>query len=82
MLDKIAICNIRFADCNKWVLDDSWRQTPLPPLRRRFSPWLGPCHDPAGASCYPEIGSALGISASAVGEFLRRAIARLKKGAI
>src|SRR6202035_4707981 len=29
---------------------------------------------------YPEIGSALGISASAVGEFLRRAIARLKKG--
>lgn len=31
---------------------------------------------------YPEIGSALGISASAVGEFLRRAIARLKKGAL
>jgi RNA polymerase sigma-70 factor, ECF subfamily len=31
---------------------------------------------------YPEIGSALGISASAVGEFLRRAIARLKKGAV
>src|SRR5262245_59865520 len=30
---------------------------------------------------YPEIGSVLGISASAVGEFLRRAIARLKKGA-
>ncbi len=29
---------------------------------------------------YPEIGSALGISTSAVGEFLRRAIARLKKG--
>ena len=29
---------------------------------------------------YPEIGSALGISASAVGEFLRRAITRLKKG--
>jgi RNA polymerase sigma-70 factor, ECF subfamily len=29
---------------------------------------------------YPEIASALGISASAVGEFLRRAIARLKKG--
>jgi len=29
---------------------------------------------------YPEIGSVLGISASAVGEFLRRAIARLKKG--
>src|SRR3984893_5849205 len=29
---------------------------------------------------YPEIGSALGISSSAVGEFLRRAIARLKKG--
>jgi RNA polymerase sigma-70 factor (ECF subfamily) len=29
---------------------------------------------------YPEIGSALGISASAVGEFLRRAISRLKKG--
>jgi RNA polymerase sigma-70 factor, ECF subfamily len=28
---------------------------------------------------YPEIGSALGISASAVGEFLRRAIVRLKK---
>jgi RNA polymerase sigma-70 factor, ECF subfamily len=28
---------------------------------------------------YPEIGSVLGISASAVGEFLRRAIARLKK---
>ena len=28
---------------------------------------------------YPEIGSALGISTSAVGEFLRRAIARLKK---
>jgi len=28
---------------------------------------------------YPEIGSALGISASAVGEFLRRATARLKK---
>ena len=31
---------------------------------------------------YPEIGSALGISSSAVGEFLRRAIARLKKGEI
>ena len=31
---------------------------------------------------YPEIGSALGISASAVGEFLRRAMARLKKGAM
>ena len=31
---------------------------------------------------YPEIGSVLGISASAVGEFLRRAIARLKKGAL
>ena len=30
---------------------------------------------------YPEIGSALGISASAVGEFLRRAIARLRKAA-
>ena len=29
---------------------------------------------------YPEIGSILGISASTVGEFLRRAIARLKKG--
>ena len=29
---------------------------------------------------YPEIGSVLGISASAVGEFLRRAIARLRKG--
>src|ERR1700722_12880182 len=29
---------------------------------------------------YPEIGSAMGISASAVGEFLRGAIARLKKG--
>jgi RNA polymerase sigma-70 factor, ECF subfamily len=28
---------------------------------------------------YPEIGAVLGISASAVGEFLRRAIARLKK---
>jgi RNA polymerase sigma-70 factor (ECF subfamily) len=28
---------------------------------------------------YPEIGTALGISASAVGEFLRRAIVRLKK---
>lgn len=28
---------------------------------------------------YPEIGSVLGISPSAVGEFLRRAIARLKK---
>ncbi len=28
---------------------------------------------------YPEIGSTLGISASAVGEFLRRAMARLKK---
>ena len=28
---------------------------------------------------YPEIGSALGISASSVGEFLRRAMARLKK---
>ena len=28
---------------------------------------------------YPEIGAALGISASAVGEFLRRAVARLKK---
>jgi len=28
---------------------------------------------------YPEIASVLGISASAVGEFLRRAIARLKK---
>ena len=31
---------------------------------------------------YPEIGSVLGISTSAVGEFLRRAIARLKKGAL
>lgn len=29
---------------------------------------------------YPEIASALGISASAVGEFLRRAISRLKRG--
>jgi RNA polymerase sigma-70 factor (ECF subfamily) len=29
---------------------------------------------------YSEIGSALGISASAVGEFLRRAVVRLKKG--
>jgi RNA polymerase sigma-70 factor (ECF subfamily) len=28
---------------------------------------------------YPEIGSALGISASAVGEFLRRAVSRLRK---
>ena len=28
---------------------------------------------------YPEIGSVLGISASAVGEFLRRAVTRLKK---
>ena len=28
---------------------------------------------------YPEIGSALGISASAVGEFLRRAVTRLRK---
>jgi RNA polymerase sigma-70 factor (ECF subfamily) len=28
---------------------------------------------------YPEIGATLGISASAVGEFLRRAVARLKK---
>jgi RNA polymerase sigma-70 factor (ECF subfamily) len=28
---------------------------------------------------YPEIGSVLGISASAVGEFLRRAMVRLKK---
>ena len=28
---------------------------------------------------YPEIGSVLGISASAVGEFLRRAVSRLKK---
>jgi RNA polymerase sigma-70 factor, ECF subfamily len=28
---------------------------------------------------YPEIGAALGISASAVGEFLRRAVNRLKK---
>jgi RNA polymerase sigma-70 factor (ECF subfamily) len=28
---------------------------------------------------YPEIGSALGISASAVGEFLRRAVVRLRK---
>lgn len=31
---------------------------------------------------YPEIGSALGISASAVGEFLRRAMVRLKRGAL
>lgn len=29
---------------------------------------------------YPEIGAALGISASAVSEFLRRAIARLRRG--
>lgn len=29
---------------------------------------------------YPEIGEALGISASAVSEFLRRAVTRLKKG--
>ena len=28
---------------------------------------------------YPEIGATLGISASAVGEFLRRALARLRK---
>lgn len=31
---------------------------------------------------YPEIGSVLGISPSAVGEFLRRAISRLKKDEI
>lgn len=31
---------------------------------------------------YPEIGSALGIGASTVGEFLRRAISRLRKGAL
>jgi RNA polymerase sigma-70 factor (ECF subfamily) len=31
---------------------------------------------------YPEIGAALGISSSAVGEFLRRAMSRLKKGAL
>jgi RNA polymerase sigma-70 factor (ECF subfamily) len=31
---------------------------------------------------YPEIGSVLGISASAVGEFLRRAIVRLRKGGV
>jgi RNA polymerase sigma-70 factor (ECF subfamily) len=31
---------------------------------------------------YPEIAGALGISASAVGEFLRRATARLRKGAL
>ena len=31
---------------------------------------------------YPEIGATLGISASAVGEFLRRAMARLKKGSV
>ncbi len=31
---------------------------------------------------YPEIGATLGISASAVGEFLRRAMARLKRGAL
>ena len=31
---------------------------------------------------YPEIAAVLGISASAVGEFLRRAIARLRKGAL
>ena len=31
---------------------------------------------------YPEIGSALGIGASTVGEFLRRAISRLRKGEI
>ena len=31
---------------------------------------------------YPEIGSVLGISASAVGEFLRRAIVRLRKSAL
>ncbi len=31
---------------------------------------------------YPEIASTLGISASAVGEFLRRAVLRLKKGEI
>jgi RNA polymerase sigma-70 factor (ECF subfamily) len=31
---------------------------------------------------YPEIASTLGISASAVGEFLRRALARLKKSEI
>jgi RNA polymerase sigma-70 factor (ECF subfamily) len=30
---------------------------------------------------YPEIGAALGISASSVGEFLRRAVARLRKAA-
>ena len=29
---------------------------------------------------YPEIGSTLGISASAVGEFLRRAMVRLTEG--
>jgi RNA polymerase sigma-70 factor (ECF subfamily) len=28
---------------------------------------------------YPEIGTALGISSSAVGEFLRRAITRIRK---
>jgi RNA polymerase sigma-70 factor (ECF subfamily) len=31
---------------------------------------------------YPEIGSALGISASAVSEFLRRALLRLRKSEI
>ena len=31
---------------------------------------------------YPEIGATLGISASAVGEFLRRAMARLKRSAL
>jgi DNA-directed RNA polymerase specialized sigma24 family protein len=31
---------------------------------------------------YPEIGQALGIGASTVGEFLRRAIARIRKEAV
>src|SRR6266567_6844152 len=55
-LDKIAICNIIFADCNTRFSDETRRQTPLPPLCGRFAPRIGPFDDPAGTRCRDEAG--------------------------
>src|SRR6266487_6735558 len=53
-LDKIAICNIIFADCNKEFFHETRRQTPLPPRRGRSAPRIGPFDDPAGTRCRNE----------------------------
>src|SRR6266699_2960837 len=55
-LDKIAIRNIIFADCNRQVLHETWRQTSLPPFRRRLAPRLGPFDDSTGTGCRNEKG--------------------------